>query len=51
MLSQLYEDRTVLFERAEGPFGASQVACLELLGVLGVVVALEDGAIAVRSDG
>jgi hypothetical protein len=49
MLAQLYEDGPVLFERAEGSFGASQVACLEVLGVLGVVVALEDGSVAVRN--
>lgn len=49
MLSQLYEDRAVFLEGAERSFGAAEVACFELFGVFGVVVAREDGAVAVRS--
>ena len=47
MLSQLYEDRTVLLERAEGTFGTSEVAGFELLVVVGLVITLEYVAIAV----
>jgi hypothetical protein len=50
MLPQLYEYRPVLFERAECSFGASQVACLEFLGVLWIVVAFQDLAVTVRSS-
>ena len=49
MLSQLYEDGAVLLERAEGTFGASEVAGFELLVVVGLVVALEYVAIAART--
>lgn len=47
MLSQLYEDGAVLLERAEGTFGASEVAGFELLVVVGFIVTLEYVAIAV----
>lgn len=47
MLSQLYEDGAVLLERAEGTFGASEVAGFELLVVVGLIITLEYVAIAV----
>ena len=48
MLSQLDKNRPVLLERAESAFGASQVAGLELLVVIWLVVELEHMAIATQ---
>lgn len=50
MLAELDKDGAVALERTEGALCAAQVACLELVLVVGIRVALERVAVAVSAS-